>query len=183
MPESVDRPAPESTTTSPSATRSASSSSEDAAPGTAFGRAMGAAVTRTSSPPIGTRAAHRVGGVTGRPRRDGYTTAVTAPLSVVRSGAGEPLLLLHGWGSSRRDFAAVLPALAERFDVLNVELPCPLGGRDRPVGAQHLAGARTAGHRHGARPHRRAGGGAVDRAAVALRRRPDGPAAAAQGPP
>jgi pimeloyl-ACP methyl ester carboxylesterase len=48
---------------------------------------------------------------------------VTATLSVVRSGAGEPLLLLHGWGSSRRDFAAVLPALAERFDVLNVELP------------------------------------------------------------
>ncbi|MCW2701172.1 MAG: alpha/beta hydrolase fold protein [Blastococcus sp.] len=48
---------------------------------------------------------------------------MTAPLSVVRSGQGEPLLLLHGWGSSRRDFTAVLPALAERFDVLNVELP------------------------------------------------------------
>jgi pimeloyl-ACP methyl ester carboxylesterase len=48
---------------------------------------------------------------------------VTALLSVVRSGAGEPLLLLHGWGSSRRDFTAVLPALTERFDVLNVELP------------------------------------------------------------
>jgi pimeloyl-ACP methyl ester carboxylesterase len=48
---------------------------------------------------------------------------MSAPLSVVRSGRGEPLLLLHGWGSSRRDFAAVLPALVERFDVLNVELP------------------------------------------------------------
>jgi pimeloyl-ACP methyl ester carboxylesterase len=48
---------------------------------------------------------------------------MNAQLSVVRSGRGEPLLLLHGWGSSRRDFAAVLPALAERFEVLNVELP------------------------------------------------------------
>jgi pimeloyl-ACP methyl ester carboxylesterase len=48
---------------------------------------------------------------------------MTAPLSVVRSGHGEPLLLLHGWGSSGRDFTAVLPALAQRFDVLNVELP------------------------------------------------------------
>lgn len=48
---------------------------------------------------------------------------MSAPLSVVRSGRGEPLLLLHGWGSSRRDFAAVLPALADRFEVLNVDLP------------------------------------------------------------
>jgi pimeloyl-ACP methyl ester carboxylesterase len=48
---------------------------------------------------------------------------MTAPLSFTRSGRGEPLLLLHGWGSSRRDFTAVLPALTERFDVLNVDLP------------------------------------------------------------
>ena len=48
---------------------------------------------------------------------------MTAPLSFTRSGAGEPLLLLHGWGSSRRDFSAVLPALTERFDVLNMDLP------------------------------------------------------------
>jgi pimeloyl-ACP methyl ester carboxylesterase len=46
-----------------------------------------------------------------------------APLSLTRSGAGEPLLLLHGWGSSGRDFAAVLPSLAERFEVLNMDLP------------------------------------------------------------
>ncbi len=44
-------------------------------------------------------------------------------LSLTRSGSGEPLLLLHGMGSSRRDFAAVAPALAERFEVLALDLP------------------------------------------------------------
>ena len=50
---------------------------------------------------------------------------MTAPLSLTRSAHSdrEPLLLLHGWGSSRRDFTAVLPELTELFDVLNVELP------------------------------------------------------------
>src|SRR6476661_1280738 len=52
MPESVDSPAPERTTTSPSATRSVSSSS-----GVAASCSMGAAVTRTSSPRTGDRAA------------------------------------------------------------------------------------------------------------------------------
>lgn len=40
-----------------------------------------------------------------------------------RSGSGEPLLLLHGMGSTRRDFTPLLPALAERFDVLAMDLP------------------------------------------------------------
>lgn len=48
---------------------------------------------------------------------------MTPLLSFTRSGSGEPLLLLHGMGSSRRDFTAVLPELRERFDVLNVDLP------------------------------------------------------------
>jgi pimeloyl-ACP methyl ester carboxylesterase len=48
---------------------------------------------------------------------------VIAPLSLTRSGSGEPLLLLHGMGSSRRDFTAVLPELRACFDVLNVDLP------------------------------------------------------------
>ena len=44
-------------------------------------------------------------------------------LSLTRSGSGEPLLLLHGIGSSRRDFAPVAPALGERFEVLALDLP------------------------------------------------------------
>ena len=48
---------------------------------------------------------------------------MTAPLSLTRAGAGEPLLLLHGMGSSSRDLAAVVGPLAERFDVLDVDLP------------------------------------------------------------
>jgi pimeloyl-ACP methyl ester carboxylesterase len=56
-------------------------------------------------------------------RAHGYADKVTTPLSLTRSGSGQPLLLLHGMGSSRRDFAAVLPELNARFDVLNVDLP------------------------------------------------------------
>ena len=48
---------------------------------------------------------------------------MTDTLWATRSGSGEPLLLMHGMGSSHRDFAAVVPALSKRFDVLNVDLP------------------------------------------------------------
>ena len=48
---------------------------------------------------------------------------MTALLSVDRTGSGDPLLLLHGMGSSRRDFSAVVPALSASFDVLNADLP------------------------------------------------------------
>ena len=49
---------------------------------------------------------------------------VTAPPSL-RTRSGEPLLLLHGLGTSRRDFTAVIPALTDRFDVINLDLRCP----------------------------------------------------------
>jgi pimeloyl-ACP methyl ester carboxylesterase len=48
---------------------------------------------------------------------------MTSLLSLTRAGSGEPLLLLHGMGSSRRDFTAVLPELSAHFDVLDVDLP------------------------------------------------------------
>jgi len=45
-----------------------------------------------------------------------------APLSHSRSGSGEPLVLLHALGLAR-SWQPVIPALAERFDVLAVDLP------------------------------------------------------------
>ncbi|MDP9497478.1 MAG: alpha/beta fold hydrolase, partial [Actinomycetota bacterium] len=56
-------------------------------------------------------------------------------LSLSRYGRGEPLLLLHGIGSSSRDFAPVVPALAASFRVLAVDLPGAGGSpalRSRP---------------------------------------------------
>jgi pimeloyl-ACP methyl ester carboxylesterase len=44
-------------------------------------------------------------------------------LHVHRAGSGEPLLLVHGIASSWRCWNPVLPALAERHEVLAVDLP------------------------------------------------------------
>jgi pimeloyl-ACP methyl ester carboxylesterase len=44
-------------------------------------------------------------------------------LAADRDGRGEPLLLLHGIGSTRADFTGLVARLAEHFDVLNVDLP------------------------------------------------------------
>src|ERR1700712_361497 len=40
-----------------------------------------------------------------------------------RVGSGEPLVLLHGFGSTRDDFAALIPDLARDFEVYSVDLP------------------------------------------------------------
>jgi pimeloyl-ACP methyl ester carboxylesterase len=53
----------------------------------------------------------------------GYSVKVITPLSLSRTGSGEPLLLLQGLGNSGRDFIAALPALTDRFDVVTVDLP------------------------------------------------------------
>jgi pimeloyl-ACP methyl ester carboxylesterase len=44
-------------------------------------------------------------------------------LSWDRAGSGEPLLLLHGIGTTRDDFSALRPALEAEYDVLAVDLP------------------------------------------------------------
>jgi pimeloyl-ACP methyl ester carboxylesterase len=44
-------------------------------------------------------------------------------LAYTRCGSGEPLVLLHGLGSSRAAWQPVLPILAERFDVIAIDLP------------------------------------------------------------
>ncbi|WP_205843783.1 alpha/beta fold hydrolase [Nakamurella deserti] len=40
-----------------------------------------------------------------------------------RAGRGEPLVLLHGFGSTRDDFTALLPALTASFEVWSFDLP------------------------------------------------------------
>jgi pimeloyl-ACP methyl ester carboxylesterase len=47
---------------------------------------------------------------------------MTAP-AVTRRGSGAPLVLLHGLGSFRAAWDPVVPALAEHFDVVAVDLP------------------------------------------------------------
>lgn len=44
-------------------------------------------------------------------------------LAFTRVGVGEPLVLLHALGLSRSSWDPVVPALAERFDVLAVDMP------------------------------------------------------------
>src|SRR4051812_4973256 len=44
-------------------------------------------------------------------------------LSFSRAGTGPPMLLIHALGSSRAAWRPVVPRLAERFDVLAVDLP------------------------------------------------------------
>lgn len=54
-----------------------------------------------------------------------------------RVGSGEPLVLLHGFGNTRDDFAALVTDLARDFDVLSLDLPGHGGspmGEGRPSG-------------------------------------------------
>ncbi len=49
--------------------------------------------------------------------------ATLTPLAGTRTGTGLPLLLLHGIGSARPDWATLLPHLTPDFDVLALDLP------------------------------------------------------------
>jgi pimeloyl-ACP methyl ester carboxylesterase len=53
----------------------------------------------------------------------GYQRGVSTQLSWDRAGSGEPLLLLHGIGTTRDDFSALRAALEAEYDVLAVDLP------------------------------------------------------------
>jgi pimeloyl-ACP methyl ester carboxylesterase len=54
------------------------------------------------------------------------------PLHHARTGSGEPLVLVHGLASSAEAWARIVPALAERFDVIAIDLPG--FGRSAPDG-------------------------------------------------
>ena len=66
--------------------------------------------------------------------RGPYRSVVTLRLTWDRAGSGEPLLLVHGIGTTHADFAALRPGLDARYDVLAPDLPGhadspPLSGR------------------------------------------------------
>jgi pimeloyl-ACP methyl ester carboxylesterase len=60
-----------------------------------------------------------------------------------RVGSGPPLVLLHGLGSRRQIWEPVIPALAERFDVVAPDLPgfgaSPMPAEGTPPGVGSLA--------------------------------------------
>ena len=60
-------------------------------------------------------------------------------LAATRAGHGPPLLLLHGIGSARADWATLLPHLTPDFDVLAVDLPGH--GQSPPVPGRPTVGA------------------------------------------
>ena len=55
-------------------------------------------------------------------------------LAFTRCGAGAPLILLHGLGSSRQAWDPVIPTLAQGFDVVAVDLPG--FGESKPIPPQ-----------------------------------------------
>ena len=73
-----------------------------------------------------------VGGPRQRPVADG---AGRLRLAFDRTGQGEPLVLLHGQGFSRRSFDPVVPLLAAERDVIAVDLPGHGESPRQPEGA------------------------------------------------
>jgi len=57
--------------------------------------------------------------------------------AIEEAGAGEPLLLLHGFTGSRATWRDLWPQLATRFRVLAIDLPGH-GGSDAPAGTSGI---------------------------------------------
>jgi pimeloyl-ACP methyl ester carboxylesterase len=87
---------------------------------------VGALVLWPEAPPHPSGAWMRQAGVTPR-----YVDVAGTRLRYVRRGSGPPLLLLHGFSASIYTWAEALPLLAERHDVIAVDLP-GFGGSDIP---------------------------------------------------
>jgi pimeloyl-ACP methyl ester carboxylesterase len=61
-----------------------------------------------------------------------FVDTTTGRVFVHRAGAGEPLVVLHGWFCSHWYFRHVLPRLAEKREVIALDLP-GFGESDRPA--------------------------------------------------
>lgn len=81
----------------------------------------------------------------GFPEASGASTVPVVSLNYERQGSGEPLLLIHGTGSSLRAWAPVFDLLTPHWDVIAVDLPghgssplAPVGTTPNAVGFARL---------------------------------------------
>src|SRR5215208_2545554 len=61
-----------------------------------------------------------------------------ATLSILRAGAGEPLICVHGLGGTKASFLPTVAALADRHRVIALDLP-GFGESDKPIAAAYDA--------------------------------------------
>src|SRR5581483_4025048 len=54
-----------------------------------------------------------------------------------KTGAGKPLVLLHGWGDSSKTFAALASELKDKYELYSLDLP-GFGGSQAPPQAWGL---------------------------------------------
>lgn len=76
---------------------------------------------------------HHAGPMPGEPRGATFVVVDGVRLRYVDAGAGPPVLLLHGFGSSIEVWAGQMPALARRHRVIAIDLK-GFGWSDRPPG-------------------------------------------------
>ncbi len=92
--------------------------SDDAAAAVAAALSCAPGIYNVAEPPMASRTSTTGGTNAGKP--GGRQMNAT---DYSRTGQGEPLVLLHWLGSSRSAWDPVIPALAQRFDVIAVDLP------------------------------------------------------------